>query len=209
MTRKLRNIIIFGIAVFSAIRVAIPLGITIFVTWPTKAYACACCGYAGEWFERTEKLESLQVEELNQLKFSPSAKLYLTAAGFDIIKGISSNSETYTLFHSKNKRSWNFRFVDEQGKTGNLSFTLPEKFIAFGTDFYDKPYPDFRLYKELRIEGKVAGNGIFSSGINSDSRFRLILQGRGSYCLDRADFKHWNLKVFGSRGSYSFYGSFK
>ncbi|MFM6189253.1 MAG: hypothetical protein ACKPEN_04025 [Planktothrix sp.] len=201
MTNKLRNFIIFGLTILTAF--------AIFVMSPTKAYACACCGYAGEWYQRTENLDSSQVETLNQLKFSPSANLYLTAAGFDIIKGISSNSETYTLSHSKNKRSWNFRLVDGSGKTGNLSLTLPEKMIAFGTDFYDQPTPNSRLYKELRMEGKVAGNGIFAAGMGSDSRFRLILQGRGNYCLNRTDFKHWNLQILGSGSSFSFYGFFE
>ncbi len=201
MTNKLRNFIIFGFTILTAF--------AIFVMSPTKAYACACCGYAGEWYQQSENLESSQVETLNQLKFSPSAQLYLTAAGFDTIKGIASNSETYTLFHSKNKRYWNFRLVDESGKMGNLSFTLPEKIIAFATDFYDQPSPDSRLYKELRLEGKVAGNGIFAAGMGGDSRFRLILQGRGNYCLNPTDFKHWNLQILGSRSSYSFYGSFE
>jgi hypothetical protein len=68
---------------------------------------------------------------------------------------------------------------------------------------------DFRLYKEVRLTGKLAGNGIFESGINNDSRYKLILQGRGGYCLDSHDFQHWILEISGPQSSYSFYGSFK
>jgi hypothetical protein len=68
---------------------------------------------------------------------------------------------------------------------------------------------DSRLYKEVRLTGKLAGNGIFASGINNDSRYKLILQGRGNHCLSSDDFKHWILEISGPQSSYSFYGSFK
>jgi hypothetical protein len=68
---------------------------------------------------------------------------------------------------------------------------------------------DSRLYKEVRLTGKLAGNGIFASGINNDSRYKLILQGRGNGCLNPDDFQHWILQISGPQSSYSFYGSFK
>ncbi len=195
------RIILYTISLISAI--------ALFLINPTNAHACACCGIAGEWLEYTNSLENYDVESLNKLQYSPTAKLTLGGAGFDIIKGLDSQSETYTLSHSKNNRSWNFRFTDTKGKTGNLSFSLPPQKTEFGTDFYDKPMADERLYKEVRLTGKLTGNGIFASGINNDSRYKLILQGRGNYCLSANDFKHWILQISGPRSSYSFYGSFK
>ena len=195
------RIILYTISFISAI--------ALFLINPANAHACACCATAGIWSEYTDSLENYDVEQLNQLQYSPTAKLVVGAAGFATIKGLASESETYTLSHSKNNRSWNFHFTDTKGKAGNLSFSLPPQKTEFGTDFYDKPVADSRLYKEVRLTGKLAGNGIFESGINNDSRYKLILQGRGNYCLDSDDFKHWILEISGPQSSYSFYGSFK
>jgi hypothetical protein len=195
------RIILYTISFISAI--------ALFLINPANAHACACCATAGIWSEYTDSLENYDVEQLNELKFSPAAKLVVGAAGFATIKGLASESETYTLSHSKNNRSWNFRLTDTKGKAGNLSFSLPPQKTEFGTDFYDKPVADSRLYKEVRLTGKLAGNGIFESGINNDSRYKLILQGRGGYCLDSHDFQHWILQISGPQSSYSFYGSFK
>ena len=195
------RIILYTISFISAI--------ALFLINPANAHACACCATAGIWLEYTNSLENYDVEQLNELKFSPAAKLVVGAAGFATIKGLASESETYTLSHSKNNRSWNFHFTDTKGKAGNLSFSLPPQKTEFGTDFYDKPVADSRLYKEVRLTGKLAGNGIFESGINNDSRYKLILQGRGGYCLDSHDFQHWILQISGPQSSYSFYGSFK
>jgi hypothetical protein len=195
------RIILYTISFISAI--------ALFLINPANAHACACCATAGTWSEYTNSLENYDVAQLNELKFSPAAKLVVGAAGFATIKGLASESETYTLSHSKNNRSWNFHFTDTKGKAGNLSFSLPPQKTEFGTDFYDKPVADFRLYKEVRLTGKLTGNGIFASGINNDSRYKLILQGRGSDCLDSDDFQHWILQISGPQSSYSFYGSFK
>ena len=195
------RIILYTISFISAI--------ALFLINPTNAHACGCCATAGTWLEYTNSLENYDVAQLNELKFSPAAKLVVGAAGLEENKGIADPSETYTLSHSKNNRSWNFHFTDTKGKTGNLSFSLPPQKTEFGTDFYDKPVADNRLYKEVRLTGKLAGNGIFESGINNDSRYKLILQGRGNGCLNPDDFQHWILQISGPQSSYSFYGSFK
>ncbi|CAH2575640.1 hypothetical protein PRNO82_04888 (plasmid) [Planktothrix rubescens] len=195
------RIILYTISFISAI--------ALFLINPTNAHACGCCATAGTWLEYTNSLENYDVAQLNELKFSPAAKLVVGAAGLEENKGIADPSETYTLSHSKNNRSWNFHFTDTKGKTGNLSFSLPPQKTEFGTDFYDKPTADSRLYKEVRLTGKLAGNGIFASGITNDSRYKLILQGRGNGCLNPDDFQHWILQISGPQSSYSFYGSFK
>ena len=195
------RIILYTISFISAI--------ALFLINPANAHACACCGIGGEWLEYTNSLENYDVAQLNELKFSPAAKLVVGAAGLEENKGIADPSETYTLSHSSNNRSWNFHFTDTKGKAGNLSFSLPPQKTEFGTDFYDKPVADERFYKEVRLTGKLGGNGIFESGINNDSRYKLILQGRGGYCLDSHNFKHWILQISGPQSSYSFYGSFK
>ncbi|MCG5061346.1 MAG: hypothetical protein KA714_26105 [Limnoraphis sp. WC205] len=177
---------------------------------PAKAYACACCAYAGQWFNTTQNLDSSVLERLNGLKFDQTANLYTTAAGLEeTIIGITSPSESYTLSHSKNKRSWNFRFINQQGKTvGNLSFSLPQTFLSFGTDLYDKPTPDNRLYKEERLSGRITGSGIFTPGMTSDTQYTFITQGKDNNSCSSPS-EHWILKVSGSKARYSFYGKFR
>lgn len=188
------------------------LALATLLLWPSEAIACACCAETGTWFEITEKIDSSTLPEIKRLKFEPVANLYVTAQGLEGIKGIASPSKSYTLSHSQNQRSWNLAFKNDQGKTGNLSFPIPTTAESFGTDLLDGSQGGGGgplLYKELRMEGRVAGNGIFAKGITSDTKYRLILQGRGNNCLNVDNFKSWKLQVLGSRASYLFYGFFK
>ncbi|MBW4510506.1 MAG: hypothetical protein KME64_28920 [Scytonematopsis contorta HA4267-MV1] len=180
------------------------------VAFPSSVYACACCTNAGEWSQFSQGIDDFEFKEINRLKFSPSAKMLQTARGENI--GVSSNSVNYTLSLNKKQRVWNFLFKDEKGKTGTLSLTIPKSGVSFRTDLYDNKQGGGGgplLYKELRLEGKVTGNGIFSQGITPDAKFRLVLQGRGGSCMSAEDFKTWNLQVFGSRANFAFYSSFK
>ncbi len=79
--------------------------------------------------------------------------------------------------------------------------------LSLTEQYCDQPSPDTRLYKELRLKGKVVGDGIFASGMTEDTQFQLILQGRGGRAL--GDFQHWNLIISGAKADYSFYGHFE
>lgn len=186
---------------------AVSIALAICLGLPAKAYACACCASAGQWYEMTRNIDGFEQEQIDGVKFANTAKVYLTAAGFETIKGLESDTDTYTLSLSKNKRIWNLKLTDKKGKTGNLSLTLPTKAVFFATDLYDRPTPDSRLYKEVRLEGGITGNGIFAKGIARNTKYRLILQGRGNICLNTGDFKNWRLQVSGPQASYSLYGS--
>ncbi|BAZ31539.1 hypothetical protein NIES4074_40120 [Cylindrospermum sp. NIES-4074] len=178
--------------------------------FPAKVYACACCANAGTWSESSQKISDYEFNEINRLQFSPIAKINQTQRDENV--GISSNSANYTFSLVKNQRRWNLQFKDEQGKTGTLTLTIPANAVSFKTDLYDNKQGGGGgplLYKELRLEGKVLGNGIFTKGMTSDTKFRLVLQGRGNNCTSAENFKTWNLQVFGSRADYSFRGSFK
>lgn len=179
---------------------------------PGKSLACACCAEVGQWYERSSSIDNSELSEIQSLKFSPVAQLYLNAAGFDVVKGLSSNSEKYTVSLSKNQRIWNLKFKDELGKIGNLTFKIPTKATFFATDAASRSPRESNsepiLYKEVRMEGQVSGNGIFAKGIGNDTKFRLVLQGKGNECMNTADFATWNLQISGSRASYSFYGGF-
>jgi hypothetical protein len=180
------------------------------LSFPKQVCACACCANAGQWSQISQKISDFEVNEINRLQFSPKAKILQTARGENV--GVSSNSINYAVSITKKQRVWNFLFKDEKGKTGTLSLAIPNNGVSFKTDLYDRKQGssnDVQLYKELRLEGKVTGNGIFAKGITPDTKFRLVLQGRGGNCISAEDFKTWNLQVFGSRADYSFYSSFK
>jgi hypothetical protein len=62
------------------------------------------------------------------------------------------------------------------------------------------------LYKEWRFEGQVSGTGLFRAGTTAPAKYFLVLQGRGNGCDNAEDFKHWLLRVNGTKAEYAFYG---
>ena len=179
--------------------------LTLSFTHSQAALACACCAHAGGWFEYSLPLQDFHLESLNDLVFE-DANLYMTPESFEIVEGIESPQSTYRLSKSSNGRSWNLRFIGDDGETaGNLSFFLPEEVIEFGTDLFNAPLPYNRLYREVRIEGKIAGNGIFS-GLSNETQFKLILRGNGGVCPLVMEFENWFLHVSGPGVYFSFYG---
>lgn len=192
--------------------IGVALAMLAFLLRPQPAEACACCAVGGEWFERTETLQPFEVDSLSQLKFAPVASLFSGAAGAspEVNKGIDVDAlsdDPYTLSQSTNRKNWSLRLTSSNGKSGNLSFMLPTEGIYFGADLYDKRVPDERLYKELRLQGKVVGDGIFESGMTDNTQFKLILRGRGGHCL--GNFQYWNLIISGAKADYSFHGDFE
>jgi hypothetical protein len=180
------------------------------LTFPSAAHACACCGLAGQWGQSSRQIADFEFQEINSLKFAPDAKIFQNASGET--PGVSPTSSNYNLSVTRKQRNWSLLFKDGSGKTGTLSFTIPQSVVDFKTDFVGNPQRakvDPTLYKEFRFEGKVTGNGIFAKGITPDTKYRLVLQGQGGQCTNAGEFKSWNLQVFGSRANYSFYGLLK
>jgi hypothetical protein len=189
------------------------LALVALLFWPERtASACACCAEPGTWFERTDRIEDYEREEIERLRFDAAAATFMTEAGEDAIKGLSNPADNYTLTLAKRRGRWDLRFRDEKGRTGTLTLTLPATITEFGVDLHDKPEGEggeTTLYKELRLTGALTGNGIFKSGSTAQMKYRLIFQGRGNNCPSADDFTHWQLQVFGPRASYSFYGKLK
>jgi hypothetical protein len=185
---------------------AIFTALVISLMFPAEVYACACCATRGEWSEISQKLQSYELGEINKLRFSTIANLFITNS--DKYIGLSSPSENYNLSVTKNQSRWNLQFKDKQGKTSTLTLNIPNNAVFFKTDLHDNGASP-SLYKEIRLAGKVSGNGIFATGITSDTKFKLVLQGKGNNCLFAENFQTWNLKIVGSRANYSFYGKFK
>ncbi|HEY0386267.1 MAG TPA: hypothetical protein VGC64_09665 [Pyrinomonadaceae bacterium] len=177
--------------------------------WPAGALACACCAEPGTWYERTDRIDEYQWTELNRLRFDAVANVY-AEAGEDAVKGISNPADEYTLTLSKQPRRWDLKYRDKQGRAGTLSLTIPTTAVQFGVDMHDAPQgAETQLYKEVRLTGALTGTGIFKGGSTPQTKFRLILQGRGNNCMAAEDFKNWTLQIFGPRASYTFYGSLK
>lgn len=190
-------------------------GIVLLFQVPASVHACACCAEDGEWDEGRAKIEDSLLAEINRLKPAAKASLFTTPAYPEGVKGISGlneNSETsYAVTLTRSGRQWTLELAGGKGGRGALVFTVPTTAGYLNADIHDGlkgggggPL----LYKELRLEGKAWGNGIFAGGITADTKFRLVLQGRGNHCPAAEDFKNWNLRVTGAKADYTFYGSF-
>jgi len=176
---------------------------------PSAAFACACCAESGEWYERTAKIESYEIEELRRVEFGKTASTYLNAAGYENLKGFPAEYDSFALSTSLSPRlALTLRFKGERQETGSLVLAVPKVATSFGADLHDAPEGSAGpiLYKEWRFEGLVSGTGMFRKGMARGTKFRLILQGRGNNCLSSTDFRNWRLDITGPRASYSFYG---
>lgn len=173
--------------------------------FPGQALACACCAENGQWYEASQQIGAFEVGELSRVAFARSASLYLGAAGFDDLKGISPVAIKYSVSVARTGRAWTFTFTDAKGNTGTLGFTLPRKATIFAADLYDGKQGGGGgplIYKEWRLAGSVTATGIFMKGGSA----RLILQGRGNNCLAAEDFRSWRLEVKGPGADYAFFG---
>jgi hypothetical protein len=182
------------------------------MVWTVKASACACCAEAGTWFERTSRMESYQLDELNRLRFDATATTYMDAAGEDNIQGVSNPADAYNLSLAKQRGRWVLTFKDKAGRTGTLALTVPNTLTDFGTDIHDGQSGGAGgplLYKEWRLTGAVTGTGVFRKGNTPQTKYKLVLQGRGNNCTSAETFRNWTLQVFGPNAAYSFYGEFK
>lgn len=182
------------------------------VSSSTTNFACACCAEPGEWYERTAKLESFEIEELRGVEFDKTASTYLNAVGYEGLKGLPVEYESFNLTSLlKPNLALTLTFKAERGETGALTLFLPKVATSFGADLHDAPEGSASpiLYKEWRFEGIVSGSGFFKKGMARGTKFHLVFQGRGNNCLSSSDFKNWRLDINGPRASYAFYGSFK
>ncbi|MDX6692725.1 MAG: hypothetical protein QOF02_328 [Blastocatellia bacterium] len=186
---------------------ALALCMLVLALWPARVNACACCTEPGAWYERTDPISSYELSEISRLRFDAMAHTF-TEAGEGSTTGLSNPADEYSISLSKRARRWELKFRDKQGRTGVLTFSVPASMVNFGADINDGQQSSGggpSLYKEWRLTGAVTGTGIFRSSA-PQTKFRLILQGRGNNCTDADTFDNWKLQIFGPRASYSFYG---
>ena len=173
-----------------------------------NAPGCACCTDPGEYDSTTNALISdFQRTQLEGVKFNSSARLYLTDAGEDGVKGISNVTEENTLSAAFEAGRWRFDFRSADGQSGVLTLPMPAKISTLAADIHDgEPGAAPTLYKEWRLEGVATGDGIFRGGFAAPVKYTLVFQGRGNRCDSGDDFTHWRLALSGKKASYAFFG---
>jgi hypothetical protein len=177
---------------------------------PKTSYACACCSNEGDWFERKQPLESFELEIINSLKLSAKASVYELFEPTETLEAILDGSLTLSVTCKPSQ--WSFFLKTSKGEKGTLTCNLPTDATSFGVDLHDgrkSAGGGPLLYKEIRLEGKVFGSGIFAKVVKPETRFRLVLQGRGNNCLMAEDFHAWNLRVYDKQTDFALYGLMK
>lgn len=156
------------------------------------------------------------MKELNRLTFGV-ANFYTTDAAPDDVSGISfpdDDSQELVISIVREKRNWKLVFKTLKGEKGALILTMSGTATFFDADISTREGPrldnkdNSGLYKEIRLEGEVRGTGIFAKGMAPKTKYRLVLQGGGNWCLNAEDFYRWNLRVSGPRAGYAIYGYF-
>lgn len=185
---------------------------------PVQSLACACCSERGDYSIWTGKPADYYLEVLEKIDFAEDAELYLGAAGFDAIKGLTAlntasgheGREMYGLTDAFAARTWNLTFKAKNKQAGKLTLPLPTQMVNYHADIHDNRKSAGGgplLYKEWRFKGRVAaGSGIFQPGIIKPTTYFLVLQGRGNGCDNPEDFTHWRLEISGPKANYSFFG---
>lgn len=175
-----------------------------------RAAACACCTNRGERSISTKPMVDYQRSILNALAFKPEARLHMTEAGYESIRGIEGPSETYALVVSRGTKAWSFAFASDNGGRGTLDLAIPGSIDVFEVDPRDELAQGSGpvLYKEWRLFSKLSGTGIFARATGPQVSLSLILHGRGRGCPSEGDFHAWTLVARGPNVSFTLLGEF-
>jgi hypothetical protein len=187
-----------------------------------NAGSCACCAEPGTYNLWTGRPSDYQIEILKSIEFDIKAQLYMTEAGFESIKGLSTIEKEFDdgswvaspggldLVNSFTGKIWTFTIKSPKGKTGTLRLPIPALMSVFKADIHDGEISGGGgplLYKEFRFKGTVAsGSGFLAGGIVRPTRYFLVFQGRGNGCDNAEDFNNWNLEITGKKARYRFFG---
>lgn len=179
------------------------------LVFPVYVFACACCSDPGAYRISFKEPSEYELSLMQQIRFGKIAQMYLTDAGVEEdALGLASLSETYASSGSMIGKGW--KLVMKNGnKSGTLALPLPDKVLSYIADIRDGKISAGGgplLYKEWRFEGQLNGTGIFKNGSAGPNKYFLVLQGRGNYCDNSEDFKHWRLEISGGGSRYAFYG---
>ena len=188
---------------------SVAMGVTLLLL-PSRVWACACCAHPGEYQSDFVKPDEFKLSVMKRIRFGTKAELWTGEADPEVAaKGLAHPADSYSLTVSLVGNVWKLTFRNGD-ESGTLDLPLPAKMLRFAADIHDgrtKPgYPEPVLYKEWRFEGEVNGTGVFKAGITAQTKYVLVLQGRGNSCDGAEDFTHWQLKITGKKADYAFYG---
>jgi len=186
----------------------------------SSAFACACCAEHGTYSLWKGAVDSYHHGVIKEIEFGKTAQLYMTAAGFESIRGLSSiekemNSGTagdLSIVDVFTNNIWRIEIKTHRGKSGMLVLPQPAKMTIFKVDTHenDAAGGEAMLYKEFQFNGTVSsGSGIFRSSIVRTTTYSLVFQGRGNECDNASDFTHWRLELSGVKASYAFFGKLR
>lgn len=182
--------------------------------------ACACCAEPGTYYLRTIRPDAYRLGILSEFQFAKSADLFMTEAGYDMIRGldpvrIEDDTAPYIspggfdLVAEFTRKTWNFNIKTPKGLSGTLTLPLPAQMLEYKVDIHDEAeQPNGPLlYKEFRFKGSVAkATGFTRGGFIRGTSYFLVFQGRGNGCDDVSDFTNWRLEISGPKADYAFFG---
>lgn len=183
-----------------------------------NVFACACCAEPGSRMNYTSKTDSFILDLVKEIKLAKKSELFMTEAGFDLIKGLDpirkEDEETmgrleFSSTGTFSGKAWSFGFRSPKGRAASFVLTVPLKYGEFKVDIHDrKEMPNGPwLYKEIRFEGPLmAASGFAKAGSVRGTKYSLVFQGRGNGCNNPEDYTHWRLDIDGPKAAYAFFG---
>lgn len=187
---------------------------------PVSILACACCAEPGTYIFGTDKPQSYYLDVVRDFEFSRPADLYMTEAGFEMIKGLNpikneyesgdwTAESSFDLAASFTGKLWTFNLKTPKGQKATLVLPMPAQMTTYKVDIHDqedRPNGPL-LYKEFRFKGSLSSAGGFArSGFVRGTSYFLVFQGRGNGCDNASDYTHWRLEIDGPRADYAFFG---
>jgi len=187
--------------------------IILFVSLP--ALGCACCADRGFYSLTTQKVDSFYSTLLSDLDLTGPAELYLSAAGFDGIKGLkeieNDNAEgRLDVTASYAQKTWRLNVRSGTAHSGVLWLAMPAVFTQCKADIdgIDNGL-GVSLFKEFKISGRVSNaTGMFRSAKKA-TKYTLVFHGRGNGCDDASDLTRWRVELDGPRADFAFFGKLK
>ena len=180
----------------------------------SSAFACACCVERGHYSRSRVKMRSYLTAMMGDIRIGGRADLYMTEAGFDMIKGLPEIEQydaegatpSFSFTSSFDKKIWRLHVRAGPVRNGTLVIPMPLQIMMHKADIdgIDNGL-GVSLYKEFSLKGKVnSSSGILRSARGAN--YHLMFQGRGNGCDDASDFSRWRLEVSGPRAEYAFFG---
>ena len=185
--------------------------LAVFLLFPTSSFACACCTESGQYYLGEQELDEYRMGILQKVQFLTADLFAREPYGISFDK-LGGNDIEFVTSGSLEQKTWNFNFKSLNGEAGSLTLSMPSSLTEYMADTHDDsikdtPHMGPKLYKELRFKSKVRkGTGFFEEGIDNDTEYFLVLQGRGHSCTNAKDYTHWRLEVSGENADYAFWG---